>query len=215
MKRGFLFAFEGSDFVGKTTTIKGVYGALNAKYKDVVSLRAPGGTVVGEKLRSILLDSEKGQISSRTELFMLLAAWAQLHEEVILPALNRGKIVLLDRYVESAWAYQGAGRGLDRVFLKRALDFATMGVLASKTFLLYADEVVIKARAKKKEKESKNGKLDRIEREDDAFFDRVRDYYESIKEKSTVLPIDTGRNSVDQVVDNIVKQIELFYDSVV
>ena len=113
---GFFLTFEGPDGSGKTTQIRLLAEWLRSQGREPVQLRQPGGTALGERIRSILLDSRAeeglGEIAPLTELALMFADRAQSIREIILPALASGKVVLCDRYTDSSEAYQGAGRGL-------------------------------------------------------------------------------------------------------
>ncbi len=112
-----LITFEGIDGAGKSTQIKKLVSYLSSQKREVVTLREPGGTEVAEKIRAILLES-KGEISPIGELLLFSASRAELVQEVIMPAIAAGKIVILDRFFDSTTAYQGYGRGLDFTLLQ-------------------------------------------------------------------------------------------------
>jgi dTMP kinase len=113
MSRGKLITFEGVEGAGKTTQLERAAAYLRRERVDVVTAREPGGTAVGEEVRRILLSRENASMSPPAELFLYLAARAQLVAEVVEPALSAGKLVLLDRYVHSTLAYQGYGLEVD------------------------------------------------------------------------------------------------------
>jgi dTMP kinase len=113
MPRGKLITFEGVEGAGKTTQLERAAAYLRLEGVDVVTAREPGGTAVGEQIRGVLLSRENAAMAPLAELFLYLAARAQLVAEVVEPALARGKFVLLDRYVHSTLAYQGYGLGVD------------------------------------------------------------------------------------------------------
>lgn len=134
--RGVFVTFEGGDGVGKSTHIRYVANELRRAGREVVCLREPGGTGIGESLRAMVLDPDNGEISSEAELLMYEAARAQLVREVIRPALERGAVVLCDRFSDSTIAYQAYGRGLPLDFVRRANAFATGGIVPDRTILL-------------------------------------------------------------------------------
>jgi dTMP kinase len=113
MARGKLITFEGVEGAGKTTQLEHAAARLTARGVAVVTAREPGGTVVGEQVRQILLDRENASMTPLAEMFLYLAARAQLVAESVAPALAAGRCVLLDRYVHSTLAYQGYGLGVD------------------------------------------------------------------------------------------------------
>lgn len=133
---GIFISFEGGEGAGKSTHINFLAETLKNKGYRVLCLREPGGTVIGEKLRSLVLDTAHSEISDETELFIYEAARSQLVSEVIQPALLRGEIVLCDRFADSTLAYQAYGRGLSRAFVLDANAFASQGVIPDRTILL-------------------------------------------------------------------------------
>ena len=125
---GIFITFEGGDGAGKTTHITFLASCLRKMGYEVLCLREPGGTVIGESLRQIVLDPANSGMSDQTELLIYEAARAQIVKEVIIPALARGAVVLLDRFYDSTIAYQAYGRGLPLSFVRQAevgLDRAT------------------------------------------------------------------------------------------
>lgn len=137
-QRGVFISFEGGDGAGKTTHIRFLAAALRGRGREVLCLREPGGTEIGEALRSIVLDPDNDRMSDRAELLVYEAARAQIVDEVIAPALERGAVVLCDRFTDSTVAYQAFGRGLAREFVDRANDFACHGTRPDRTILLCA-----------------------------------------------------------------------------
>jgi dTMP kinase len=165
-KRGVLVVFEGVEGVGKTTQWQKVAERLDSTGYDSVRVREPGGTDVGNAIRHIVLDAPVA-ISSRSEALLFAASRAELIEQVIEPALTRGGTVLLDRFLLSTYAYQGAGRGIDLEALRAINAFATCGVVPDLTLLLTLPLDAALCRA------SARSASDRIEREDRSFHARV------------------------------------------
>jgi dTMP kinase len=163
-RRGRLIAFEGVEGAGKSTQVELLRQSLEKAGHRVVTTREPGGTPVGEQVRSILLDPASA-LDPRTETLLFAAARAQLVEQVIRPALQRGEVVLCDRYVDSSLAYQGAGRGLGPESVAAINRFATGGLVPDLVVLLRLDPVEGLARGR--------GSRDRIERQDLEFHRRV------------------------------------------
>lgn len=166
--RGVFVTFEGGDGVGKSTHIRYVADELRRAGREVVCLREPGGTGIGESLRAMVLDPDNGEISSEAELLMYEAARAQLVREVIRPALERGAVVLCDRFSDSTIAYQACGRGLPLDFVRRANVFATGGIVPDRTILL-----VLGNTRKSLARATGAGAGDRMEQEGEVFHSRV------------------------------------------
>lgn len=166
--RGVFVTFEGGDGVGKSTHIRYVANELRRAGREVVCLREPGGTGIGESLRAMVLDPENGEISSEAELLMYEAARAQLVREVIRPALERGAVVLCDRFSDSTIAYQAYGRGLPLDFVRRANAFATGGIVPDRTILL-----VLGNTRKSLARATGAGAGDRMEQAGEVFHSRV------------------------------------------
>lgn len=133
---GIFITFEGGEGAGKTTHIRFLSEKLEARGREVLCLREPGGTAIGEQLRSVVLDPANKELSDETELLIYEAARAQIVAEVIKPALDRGAVVLCDRFADSTLAYQVYGRGLSESFVKSANMFACQGTVPDRTILL-------------------------------------------------------------------------------
>ncbi|WP_262072111.1 dTMP kinase [Stenotrophomonas sp. Marseille-Q5258] len=167
-----LISLEGGEGAGKTTAINALRDALHARGHEVLLTREPGGTPLAERIRALVLtpDAEIAAepLSAEAELLLVFAARAQHVREVIQPALQRGGYVISDRFTDSSYAYQGGGRGLDAAWIAD-LERRAVGLLPGLTLLLDVDVAVGRARA--------NGRdlwPDRIESEQDDFFQRVR-----------------------------------------
>lgn len=167
--------FEGGDGSGKTTQLQALESYLKVRGKSCLSTREPGGTSVGELLRKILLEVGKPRITSATELFLYLADRAQHIHEVIIPALEQGKIVLCDRHTDSTLAYQGYGRGIDLQLLRRLNELASNGIKPDLTLLLDCPVEIGLSRTKQRRSQTGAGQSeDRFEREELEFHERVR-----------------------------------------
>lgn len=127
---------EGPDGGGKTTQMNMLVPALEERGLDIVRTREPGGTDIGDQIRSVIMNMKNKSMDPRAEILLFCASRAQLVSELIRPSLSAGKIVLCDRYADSTMAYQGYGHGLDRTALKNLLEFATGGLKPDLTILL-------------------------------------------------------------------------------
>ena len=174
-QRGAFITFEGGEGAGKTTHIRFLAETLEARGWEVVRLREPGGTDIGEKLRGIVLDPGNAAMCDACELLVYEAARAQIVNQVIKPALQRGAVVLCDRFYDSTTAYQAFGRGLDADFVRRANEFACQGICPDRTILLVppsAKDGLVRA--------TKNDGADRLEAAGVDFHERVREAFENI-----------------------------------
>jgi dTMP kinase len=174
--RGLFVTFEGGEGSGKTTQLGLLAVRLRAAGERVVETRDPGGTAIGKEIRAILLSRESGPISAATELFLYEASRAQLVRDVIAPALERGTIVLCDRFTDSTLAYQGFGRGLDVEVIRRMDRLATGGLGPDLTMLLDLEPAMGLARCRR-DAASDVAPRDRIEAEPLDFHRRVREGY--------------------------------------
>jgi dTMP kinase len=163
-RRGRLIALEGIDGCGKSTQARRLADRLGA-----LLTFEPGATELGASLRRLLLDGEEGPVSERAEALLMAADRAEHVAEVVAPALEAGTWVVTDRYAASTLAYQGYGRGLDPAGLERLVQWATGGVLPDVTVLIDVPVAVAAAR--------RRGLPDRLERQGDAFQQRVADGY--------------------------------------
>nr|WP_309080848.1 dTMP kinase [Zhihengliuella sp.] len=162
--------FEGGDGAGKSTQAARLAEALDAAGETVLQTREPGGTPIGEKLRSLVLDHGHGPVDPRTEALLFAAARAAHVEQVILPALASGQVVVCDRYIDSSVAYQGVGRGLGAEDVLGLNRWATQGLLPHLTVLL--DVAAEDGRRRRTVRDA--GGADRLEAEPDDFHTRNR-----------------------------------------
>ncbi|HSO52493.1 MAG TPA: dTMP kinase [Actinomycetes bacterium] len=168
---GRLIAFEGVEGSGKSTQLELLRQALEGRVREVVVTREPGGTPAGERMRAVLLDPGV-QLHPRAEALLFAAARAELVDAVIRPALERGAVVLCDRYLDSSLAYQGDARGLGRGPVEEVNRFATGGLLPDLVVLLDLEPASGLRR--------RSGELDRIEAQDHAFHRRVRQAFRDL-----------------------------------
>jgi dTMP kinase len=163
-----LITLEGGEGAGKTTVLTALRDALLESGHEVVSTREPGGTPLAERIRTLLLAGDHEPPAPETELLLMFAARAQHVRETVLPALRRGAFVLSDRFTDSSYAYQGGARGLDPAFIAE-LERRAVGIRPGLTLLL--DVPVAHGRERTR---GRDLYPDRIEREQDAFFEKVR-----------------------------------------
>jgi dTMP kinase len=197
-ERGALITFEGGEGSGKSTQIRMLARRLEAAGLTVRILREPGGTEAGEAIREIVLHMHDLGLDARAELLLYEASRAQLVADVIEPALEAGEIVLCDRFFDSSTAYQGHGRGLPAEEVARLNVAATGGLLPDRTLVLDIDPVLGVSRA------TSHVAADRIEGEDLAFHERVREGFLAIarNEPERVRVLDAS-GTTEQVADRI------------
>lgn len=172
---GVFITFEGGDGAGKSTHIRFLAQILEAAGLEVVRVREPGGTSIGEQLRAIVLDPANAEMTPEAELLIYEAARAQIVDQVIKPALRRGAVVLCDRFTDSTRAYQGAGRGLSVDFIDQANAFATKGLVPDKTIVLCCSDP-----CEKRGRVSARQETDRLERAGDGFHARVNQAFDRL-----------------------------------
>lgn len=167
---GVFITLEGTDGSGKSTKARMLGEELSALGREAVILREPGGTDISEKVRQILLDRDNGEMSPTCELLLYEASRAQLVDEVILPALGRGAVVVCDRFYDSTYAYQACARGIDEALVRAANQIGSCGLVPDRTivFDLPTEESY--------ERATRHG-VDRMEAEGISFQDRVRQGY--------------------------------------
>ena len=198
-------SFEGTEGVGKTTLIRKIHQYFEQQGKEVVLTREPGGTPLAEQIRSLLLAvNHEEQMSHDTELLLIYAARAQHLQQVILPALAAGKIVLSDRFTDASFAYQCSGRGLSQEKLQ-LLNQTFVAKMPNITFWLDAPIELGMTRARER------GALDRFEQEKLSFFAKVRAGYETLwqAEPERIKRLDATQNAelVFEDALNYVKQL--------
>ena len=190
-----LITIEGLDGAGKTTLAAGLQSALRERSLDVRVLREPGGVRVSERVRELVKDPES-RIGARAEALLYAAARAQLVDEAIEPLLRAGAWVLLDRFVDSSLAYQGAGRGLGIDAVREINRFATGGLAPDRTLLLIVDPALGSSRSRARARESAP---DRLEREQADFFERIATAYSELAraEPARIRTIDASGSAAE------------------
>jgi len=212
---GMFITFEGLDGCGKSTQLEKLAAALRAQGHKVVTTREPGGTEIGDRIRSLLLNSRTLGLDSRSALALMFASRAQHIAEVIGPALRAGSIVLCDRFTDSSEAYQGGGRQLGSEPVLALHQILCGGLKPDLTIWMDSDVAasVARARRRNRSRAGRNGagKADesRFERESRDFFQRVRNAYAAIahRERQRVVRVN-ARRSITAVHHDIVTAVE-------
>jgi len=206
MTAGRLITIEGIDGAGKTTLATGLRDALTGRGVSVELLREPGGVVLSERIRELVKDPSL-RVDAPAEALLYAAARAQLVAERLRPLLDAGRWVLLDRFVDSSLAYQGAGRGLGVATVRAVNELATGGLTPDRTLLLRLDAATARSR-----QGVRGEAADRLEQEDDGFFATIAAAYDELAAAeperfrvldATAAPEDVLRAAVDGVADLI------------
>lgn len=200
---GLFISFEGIDGVGKSTQADRLERYLVERGHSVVRTFEPGGTELGQEIRHLLLH-RKGEVSPRSEALLYAADRAHHVASKILPALNEGKVVITDRYLDSSVAYQGAGRELDQVEVRNLSLFAVQNLLPKLTVLMDLDA------ESAAERRAKTGQSpDRLEREQISFFEAVRNSYLELAsaEPERFLVVD-AKKSIEEIWSEIETRID-------
>lgn len=201
-QKGLFVSLEGIDGSGKTSLLEHIQEYLQSCGYQVLTLREPGGTIISEKIRTILLDVKNAGILPRTEALLYAAARSQVVEEIIRPALTRGQIILADRYLDSTIAYQGYGRGLDIAYLTQLNQLCTDGLKPHLTLLLDIDPAEA-ARRRKKEIP------DRLEKEGLEFQEKVRQGYLKLARQEARIKIINADKTMAAVTAEARQQLDL------
>lgn len=195
--------FEGLDYAGKSTQVKLLFDHLSHERFNVLLLREPGGTEIGEKIRAILLDKGTLGMTDTSEMFLFSASRSQLVEEVIKPALEGGMIVVCDRFYDSTTAYQGWGRGIPLEAVKAINMTATGGLVPDVT--VFIDVPV--GDVEKRMRRNAAGQ-DRMELNGREFYERVRKGYLELAKSERRFVVVNGAQSVEAVQEEIWNQVE-------
>lgn len=171
VNKGFFISLEGGEGAGKSTQNKRIVDWLSARGKLVVEAREPGGTIVSEQIRRVLLDTRNAGLNATAELLLMFAARSQLVQEVILPALAEGKVIVCDRFADASYAYQGGGRQLGAETVAIVEKLVLKNLQPDLTLLF---DVTVEQGMKRV---ASRGDADRFEIESVRFFERVRRAY--------------------------------------
>lgn len=201
--KGKFITFEGSEGSGKSTQAKLLCDYLRKKKISVIALREPGSTAISEKIRKILLDPANKAMSVTCEMLLYMAARAQLVEEIIKPALNKGKFVICDRFLDATIAYQGFGGKIDIKIIQELGRIATKDIQPDLTFLLDINP---------KEGLKRAGKIkDRIELRKLSFHQKVRRGYFKLAKKEPgrikVIPVQRYRSKTQEIIRKYIDKL--------
>lgn len=194
--------FEGIDLCGKSTQAKLLYNYLRKTGKKVILVREPGGTLISEKIREILLDKKNSNMKYLTEFLLFSASRYQLTEEIIKPHLKKGYIVICDRYFDSSTAYQGYGGNLDIKLINRINKIATGNLYPDLSFLI---DITFEENLKRRKKIRKSH--DRIEKKEISYYNSVIDGYRKIAKYARRFKIIDGTLLIDIIHNKILKYI--------
>ena len=196
--KALFISFEGIDYSGKSTQIDLLTKKLEELGKPYITLREPGGTVIGEKIRDILLDREADEMTPETELLLYSAARAQLVRQEVIPHLEKGYVVILDRFFDSTLAYQGYGRDLPVNKIEQITDFAVEMNVPDLTFYLR-----LTVEEMKKRKNIAGRTDDRLEANSHQFFEKIISGYDelSVKYRDRFISIDAGKPEEDVFIE--------------
>lgn len=199
MSKGFLVSLEGPEGAGKTSVLEAIIPILEDREIEVLSTREPGGVLIGEKIREVILDPSHTEMDPKTELLLYIASRRQHLVEKVLPALAAGKLVIMDRFIDSSVAYQGFGRGLDKEVIDWLNEFATDGLKPDLT--LYFDIEVEEGLARIAANSDRE--INRLDMEGLDLHRKVRQGYLSLweKEADRIVKIDASL-PLDQVIAN-------------
>jgi dTMP kinase len=205
MKSGLFITFEGPDGSGKTTQIRKLTMFMTEQGFDTLVTREPGGTVIGEKIRDVILDRNHTEMDAITEAMLYAASRAQHVSEVIAPALEAGRTVICDRFMDSSIAYQGYGRKLGDC-VRVINEIAVAGLIPDITFLLVVDP-------KEGKRRIKNEQLDRLELEENDYHQDVYNgYMELAKEHSNRIVLIDGSGDIEGISQEITRIAKEFLE---
>lgn len=206
--QGKFITLEGIDGSGKSTQMRMLASELRLKGFDVLTTAEPGGTPLGRRLREAFLETEEN-VSPMAELLLFAADRSQHVEFLIKPSLAEGKIVISDRYADSTYVYQGAGRGFDEKIVKQAIELATGGLKPDLT--LFFDLSVLKALERLNARKNDGEIQNRMDKEKTEFYERVRNAYLELakKEKKRFRIIDASK-PISEIHTQVMETINKF-----
>jgi dTMP kinase len=203
--KGLFITLEGPDGSGKTTQVAKIAEYLMQNKIDFIQTREPGGTRISDKIRSLILDPEHKEMHDLTEVLLYAASRAQHVHEKIIPALEAGKVVLCDRFVDASLAYQGFGLGVGEQPVMQVNNIATSGLVPDRSYFIDVSPEVGRERMKAR---YGTGNLDRIEQKDLSYHERVREGFQHIfkNQEKRILRVN-GEQDPEMVFGEIVKDL--------
>jgi dTMP kinase len=204
--KGLFITLEGPDGSGKTTQVAKIAEYLMQNKIDFIQTREPGGTRISDKIRSLILDPEHKEMHDLTEVLLYASSRAQHVHEKIIPALEAGKVVLCDRFVDASLAYQGFGLGVGELPVMQVNNIATSGLVPDRSYFIDVSPEVGRARMKAR---YGIGNLDRIEQKDLSYHERVREGFQHIfkNQEKRILRVN-GEQDPEMVFGEIVKDLD-------
>lgn len=205
MSKGIVITFEGPDGAGKTTVLEAILPILKKQLsQDIITTREPGGVQIAESIREVILDVNHTAMDDKTELLLYIAARRQHLIEKVLPAVEQGKIVIMDRFIDSSVAYQGAGRGLSIADIKWLNQFATDGMEPDLTLYFDIPSEVGLARIEK----NKDREVNRLDLEKLDMHQKVREGYLDLARENPnrIITIDASQ-ALDKVIEETLTAI--------
>lgn len=204
MHKGLLISFEGPDGAGKTSIMKEIERYLKEELSlEVLTTREPGGVEISEKIRAVILDVNHTNMDPKTELLLYIAARRQHLVEKVRPALEAGKIVLMDRFIDSSVAYQGYGRNLNKEDIEWLNQYATDAQVPDKTLLFDVESEIGLARIKANQREVNRLDLEAVE-----MHQRVRQGYLELSEANPRFSVIDASRSFESVLSDAIKEVE-------
>ncbi|MBF6625352.1 dTMP kinase [Aerococcaceae bacterium zg-BR9] len=206
MNQGYFITFEGPEGAGKTTVIQLLVEKLKDEgYPDIVVTREPGGSHIAEQIRTVILDCNNTLMDKRTEALLFAAARRQHLVEVVLPALEQGKIVLCDRFIDSSLAYQGLARDIEVEKIWDINQFAIEGTLPDLTLLI---DVPAEIGLERIHQSRKDEKFDRLDQEALTFHQQVREAFLSLAKDYARIKVIDGTQALEDVVQHCMDYIQ-------
>ncbi|MCL5975663.1 MAG: dTMP kinase [Gammaproteobacteria bacterium] len=206
---GKFISIEGIEGAGKSTQLQFIADYLRSHGKQVVVTREPGGTLLGEEIRQVLLKPTDQAMAEDTELLLMFAARAEHIKQVIEPALKRGDWVLSDRFVDATFAYQGGGRGIDEQRISELASWTLQGFHTDTTFLFDLPVALGQTRVEQRQQQK-----DRFEQEKQAFFERVRNcYLDRAKAEPQRIKLIDASQSIEAIQQQLSKHLIQLVDN--